>query len=92
MEDCILKRNKKSPKELLNPIILLERPEKDYPNSTKHVDHTCYNIPDNPNSEKYVSKILIFYSGTPEEWIIFGDLVQKSLVGQNITTEPPIYK
>ena len=28
----------------------------------------------------------------PEEWIFFMDLVQKSLVGQNITTDPFIYE
>ena len=28
----------------------------------------------------------------PEEWIIFLDLVQKALVGQNITTGSPMYK
>ena len=31
-------------------------------------------------------------SGTPEEWIIFVDLVQNALVGQNATTGPPMYK
>ena len=35
---------------------------------------------------------LRFDSGTPEEWIIFAVLVQKSLVGQNVTIGPPIYK
>ena len=28
----------------------------------------------------------------PEEWIIFVDLVQKNLEGQNVTTGPPMYK
>ena len=28
----------------------------------------------------------------PEEWIIFVGLVQKALVGQNVTTGPPMYK
>ena len=37
-------------------------------------------------------KIPRFDSGTPEEWIIFMDLVQKALVGQNVTTGPPMYK
>ena len=37
-------------------------------------------------------KIPRFDSGTPEKWIIFVDLVQKALVGQNITTGPSIYK
>ena len=35
-------------------------------------------------------KIPRFDSGTPEEWIIFMDLVQKSLVGWNVTTGSPI--
>ena len=42
--------------------------------------------------QKYVIKIPRFDPGTPEEWIIFVDLVQKSLVGQNITTGPLMYK
>ena len=43
-------------------------------------------------SGKCVIKIPRFDYGTPEEWIIFVDLVQKSLVEQNITTGPPMYK
>ena len=35
-------------------------------------------------------KIPSFDSGTPEGWIIFVDLVQKSLVGQNVITGPHI--
>ena len=37
-------------------------------------------------------KIPRFDSGTPEEWIIFVDLVQKVLVEQNVTTGPPMYE
>ena len=37
-------------------------------------------------------KIPRFDYGTPEEWIIFIDIVQKALVGQNVTTGPPMYK
>ena len=37
-------------------------------------------------------KIAIFDSGTTEQWIIFVDLVQESIVGQNVTTGPPMYK
>ena len=48
--------------------------------------------PRDTTSGKYVIKIPRFDSGTPEEWIIFVDLVQKSLVGQNVTTGPPMYK
>ena len=37
-------------------------------------------------------KIPKFDSGTPEEGIIFMDLVQKNLVGQNVTNGPTIYE
>ena len=36
-------------------------------------------------------KIPTFDSGMPEAWIILVDLVQKALVGQNVTTDPPMY-
>ena len=42
-------------------------------------------------SEQYIIKIPRFDSGTPEDWIIFMDLVQKTLVGQINTTGPPMY-
>ena len=46
----------------------------------EYIDHMCHNTPGDNTSEKYVIKIPRFDSGTPEEWIIFVDLVQKSLV------------
>ena len=52
----------------------------------------CYNTLGETASAKYVIKIPRFDSSTPEEWIIFVDLIQKSLVEQNVTTSPPIYK
>ena len=52
----------------------------------------CHNTPGDITLGKYVIKIPKFDSGTPEEWIIFVDLVQKSLVEQNVTTGPPMYK
>ena len=36
-------------------------------------------------------KIPRFDAGTPEEWIIFVDLVHKGIEGQNVTTSPPMY-
>ena len=44
------------------------------------------------NSGKNISKILRFDSGAPKEWIIFMDLVQKALIGQNVTTDHPMYE
>ena len=39
---------------------------------------------------KYKINIPRFGSGMPEEWIIFMDLVMKSLMAQNVTTGPPM--
>ena len=58
----------------------------------EYIDHTCHNTPGVTTFRKHSNKIQRFDSGTPEEWIIFVVLVQKSLVGQNITTGSPMYK
>ena len=52
----------------------------------------CHNTPGDNTSGKYMIKIPRFDSGKPKEWIIIMDLVQKTLVGQNVTTGPPMYK
>ena len=52
----------------------------------------CHNTPGDNTSGKYVIKIPRLNSGTPEEWIIFVELVQMALVGQNVTTSSPMYK
>ena len=41
---------------------------------------------------KVHNKIPRFDSGTPEEWNIFMEFVQKCLQGQNVTTGSPMYK
>ena len=56
------------------------------------IDHTCHNTPTDTTSGKYIIKISRFDYGTPEEWIIFVDLVQKSLGGQNVITGSLKYK
>ena len=45
----------------------------------EYIDHTCHNTPKDITSGKYVIKIPRFDPSTPEEWIIFEDLVHKSL-------------
>ena len=77
---------------MVNQIIPQERPEKNNLEPSEYIDHTCHNTPGDRTSGKDVIKIPRFDSGTPEEWIIFVDLVQKALVGQNVTTGPPMYK
>ena len=92
IEENIPKETKSHPSKLVKPIIPLARPEKDQLDALEYIDHTCNNTPRDTISGKYVIKIPRFDSGTPEEWIIFMDIVQKPLVGQNVTTGPPIYK
>ena len=81
MEDKIPKKHKPKSQKLVDPIILLERPEKEDLNPSKYIDHTCHNTPGNSASAKFIIKILRFDLGTSEEWIIFVDLVQNALVG-----------
>ena len=52
----------------------------------------CHNTPGDSTSGMYVIKDPRFDYGTPEECIIFVNLVQKVLVGPNVTTGPPMYK
>ena len=92
IEDKFPKENKSISCELLNPIILLERPKKEDLVPSKYIHYMCHNNPDNSTSGKYVIEIPRFDSGKPGEWIIFVDLVQKALVGQNVITDPPMYK
>ena len=77
---------------MVKPIIPLASPENDDLEASEYIDHMCHNTPRDNTSGKYIIKISRFDSGTPDEWIIFVDLVQKSLVGQNDTTGPPMYK
>ena len=91
-EEQIPKKLPTNSSKLVKPIIPLARPEKDELDASEYIDHTCHNTPGDTTSGKYVIKIPRFDSGTPEEWIIFVDLIQKSLVGQNVTTGPPMYE
>ena len=92
IEEQVSIKTKTHPSELVKPIILLAWPEKDELDASEYIDHTCHYTPRDTTSGKYVIKIPIFDSGSPEEWIIFVDLFQKSVVGQNINTSPPMYK
>ena len=92
IEEHIPQKTKTHLSKLVKPIIPLARPEKDKLDALEYIDHTCHNTPEDTTSGEYNIQILRFDSGTPEEWIIFVGLVQKSLVGLNVTTGPPMYK
>ena len=65
MEDHIPQKTKSHPSKLVKPNIPLAR--------------MGHNTPRDSTSGKYVITIPKFDLDTPEEWIIFQDLVQKSL-------------
>ena len=92
IEETIPIKAKSYPIKLMRPIIPLARPENNEFHALEYIDHMCCNTPRDTTSEKHIIKIPRFDSGTPEEWIIFVYLVQKSLVGQNVTTGPPMYE
>ena len=92
IEEEIPPKNKTHLSKLVKPIITLGTPEKEEIEPLEYIDHMCHNTPRVTTSEKYVIKIPRFDSDTPKEWIIFVDLVQKSLIGQNVTTDAPMYK
>ena len=58
---------------------------------SEYIEHKCHNDPGDVKSGQYVVKIPRYRSGTPEDWLIFIDLCKKALVGQNVTTGPPMY-
>ena len=92
MEDKISRKDKAKPQVLANTIILAERPKKEDLEAHESIDYMYLNIPSNSTSGKCIIKIPRFDACAPEEWIIFVNLVQKALVGQSVTTGPPIYK
>ena len=73
MEHYIPKMDKQYPWEWVNSIIPLEH-LKEFKLS-KYIDHMYHNIPGHSNSGGYVIKIPIFDFSTPEEWILFLNLV-----------------
>ena len=86
------KKGTKVVSPMVRPIISLERPEaKEKIPPSEYIEHKCHNDPGDIKSGQYVVKIPRYGSGTPEDWLIFIDLCKKALVGQNVTTGPPMY-
>ena len=92
IEKKIPENSKTHPSELVKPIIPHARLEKDELDVSEYIDHTCHNTPGHTASGKYVIKIPRLDSCAPEEWIVFMDLLQNRLVGQNVTTGSPMYE
>jgi hypothetical protein len=86
------KKGSKIVAPLVRPIIPLQRPEatEKIPPS-EYIEHKCHNDPGDAKSGQYVVKIPRYGSGTPEDWLMFIDLCKKAIIGQNVTTGPPMY-
>ena len=91
IEEQISKDTRTHPSKTVKPIMLLVRSEKDDLETLEYIEDMYHNTPGDTTSGKYMIRIPRFNPGTPEEWIIFVDLVQNSLVGQNVTTGSPMY-
>ena len=61
---------------MVKPIIPLARPENDELEPSKYFNQTCHNTQGGITSRKYMIQTHRFDSGTPEEWIIFIEIVQ----------------
>ena len=70
----------------------LAKSEKDKLDALEYINHKFHNIPKESSWGKYVIEFPILESGTLKVWIIFVNLVQKSLEGQNIISGQPMYR
>ena len=83
---------KKSNAVTCSPAIELERPEKEKLTPGMYVKHKCYATPGDVDTPMYELQLPYFGSGTPEDWLVFRDLLIKVLTGQNITDGPGRYE
>ena len=77
---------------LIVPAIALSRPEKKVLTKGQYVEYKCFSSPGDTDSPAYNIQIPYFGSGTPEEWLMFLDNLDKALVGQHITDGPGRYE
>ena len=82
MRKKLPKKVKTHPSKLVEPIIPLDRPGNYQLDVLEYIDYMYHNTSGDATSGKHAIKITRFVFGTStEEWIIFVDLVQKSLGG-----------
>ena len=80
-----------SSKRFIKPVIPLEWPVKSKLKQTNMLQFKLQSIPVDPDLITYKLSIPYFGKGTPEELLIFLDLVDKAIVGTNITDAPDKY-
>ena len=83
---------KKAISSLITPAIDLNRPERKVLTKGQYVEYKCHSSPGDPDSPVYSLQVPYFSTGSPEEWLLFMDNLNKAIIGQNITTGPSRYE
>ena len=78
-------------KRFIPPIIPLERPEEKQLRKDQYLTFKLRSVPTEESSTTYDLSIPFFGNGSPEELLIFLNLLNKVFVGQNVTTGPQKY-
>ncbi len=78
-------------KRYVPPVIPFERPEESKKRKDQFLTFKLRSVPTEEGSTTYDLSIPFFDQGTPEELLIFLNLLGKVFVGQNVTTGPQKY-
>ena len=76
---------------VIKPAIKLERPEVKVLKKGEYISPNCLTVPGDPDSPSYTIQLPYYCDGSPEEYLIWRDLLQKALLGQNITDGPTMF-
>lgn len=78
-------------KRFVPPIIPLERPEEKQLRKDQYLTFKLRSVPTDEASTTYDLSVPFFSNGSPEELLIFLNLLNRVFVGQNVTTGPQKY-
>jgi len=76
---------------VIKPAIKLARPEVKVLKKGEYISPNCLTEPGNPDSPSYTIQLPYYCDGSPEEYLIWRDLLKKALTGQNITDGPTMF-
>lgn len=74
------------------PVISIDREELPKVTKTNSVVFKLYTNPTDNDSPQFEMTVRIFKSGTPEEWLVTREAIQKVLYGLNLTNGPGQYQ
>jgi len=70
---------KKAITSLITPAIDLNRPERKVLTKGQYVEYKCHSSPGDPDSPVYSLQVPYFSTGSPEEWLLFMDNLNRPL-------------